>query len=115
MTRDLYLRALSGARLVPHHKIKMDRWIIYLDPTIHQNEFKLIKNANLDSLISIQDIRKSKLGLPSWMSVLPALVDTQTDMAWRGPSCLEKILSIELPKEHVMRLKRRGNKRLIDA
>jgi hypothetical protein len=56
----------------------------------------------------IQDTRLAP-ALPSWLSVLPAIVNTKQKTAWRGQSCLKKILTIELPTEH---LKRLGKKKI---
>lgn len=81
-------------------------WVLYLNPEEHTNEYKLVKNANLESLILLQDVRLAKEHLPSWLSVLPALVDTRQMLAFRGPSCLQKMISIELPPEHLKRLQK---------
>jgi hypothetical protein len=81
-------------------------WILYLDPTVHTQEYKLIVNASLDSYVLIQDIRNAP-SLEPWMSVLPALVDTRKKLAYRGPTCLKKLVSIDLPPEHAKRLAKR--------
>jgi hypothetical protein len=79
-------------------------WILYLDPSEHLNEYKLVKNAQLDSFILIQDIRNAKGPRPSWLTVLPALVDTRNRKAFRGPTCIKRLVSIELPPEHLRKL-----------
>lgn len=80
---------------------------MYLNPEIHTKEYRLVKNASLDSYILVQDIRLSKKSLPDWLSVLPALVNTKDRIAYRGESCLQKIVSIELPTEHLKRLSKK--------
>jgi hypothetical protein len=84
------------------------KWILYLNPSIHEKEYRLVKNASLDSFILVQDVRRAP-ALPSWLGVLPAIVNTKQKTAWRGESCLKKILSIDLPTEH---LKRLGKKKI---
>ena len=79
-------------------------WILYLNPELHVNEYKLVKNANLESFILIQDVRKSDSSLPDWLSVLPALVDTKAMVAYRSESCIKKLVGLELPPEHLKRL-----------
>jgi hypothetical protein len=82
-------------------------WILYLNPDEHVNEYKLVKNARLESFILLQDVRHATGPKPSWLSVLPALVSTKERKAYRGPSCLKKLVSIDLPPEHLRKLKSR--------
>ena len=84
------------------------KWILYLNPEVHEREFKIVKNAGLDSFILVQDIRKSP-GLPDWLSVLTAIVNTRERTAWLGQSCFQKLVSIELPSEHIKRLSKKKN------
>jgi hypothetical protein len=84
------------------------KWILYLNPEVHEREFRLVKNAGLDSFILVQDIRKAS-GMPDWLSVLPAVVNTKERIAWRGVSCFQKLVSIELPSEHIKRLSKKKN------
>lgn len=83
-------------------------WVLYLNPEIHLNEYKLVKNANLESFICLQDIRQCKseclANMPPWLSVLPALVDTKKMIAFRGSSALQKLVHIDLPPEHLKRI-----------
>jgi len=82
-------------------------WVLYLNPEIHINEYKIVKNANLESLISLQDSRQCATeDIPPWLSVLPVLVDTKKMVAYRGTSCLQKLVSIDLPPEHLKRIAR---------
>lgn len=81
-------------------------WVLYLDQNIHLDEYKLVKNANLESFIFIQDIKKLATR-PPWLSTLPALVDTQQRLAYRGPTCIKRLMSIELPPEHLKRLSKK--------
>jgi hypothetical protein len=83
------------------------KWILYLNPEVHTQEYKLVMNASLDTFILVQDVRQGPK-LPHWLSVLPALVDTKERLAYRGPTCMSKLVSIELPPEHLKRLKRRS-------
>jgi hypothetical protein len=78
-------------------------WVLYLDKNVHIDEYKLVKNANLESFIFIQDVKQLK-SRPAWLSTLPALVDTQQKLAYRGPTCIKRLVSIELPPEHLKRL-----------
>lgn len=80
-------------------------WILYLDPLVHTEEYHLVKNAGLDFIL-VQDIRLSKGTRPPWLHVLPALVDTNDRLAYRGVSCLKKLLQIDLPPEHARRLRK---------
>jgi len=82
-------------------------WILYLNPDDHINEYKIVKNASLESFILLQDVRNAIGPKPSWLSVLPALVSTKDRLAYRGPSCLKKLVSIDLPPEHLRKLKGR--------
>lgn len=77
-------------------------WILYLNPEVHVAEARSV--ARLDTYILVQDVRLCPGGLknlPSWMSVLPVLVDTKHRMAYRGASCMSKLATIELPPELV--------------
>lgn len=74
-----------------------------MNPDVHTSEYRLVKNAALDSFILIQDTRSAP-SLPAWLGVLPALLDTKTMMAYRAESCLKKLISIDLPIEHTKRL-----------
>jgi hypothetical protein len=80
-------------------------WILYLNPDEHVNEYKLVKNASLESFILLQDVRNAKGPKPAWLSVLPTLVSTKERKAFRGPSCLKRLVSIDLPPEHLRKLK----------
>jgi len=82
-------------------------WILYLDPLVHTEEYKLVKNAGIENLILLQDIKKANVALPSWTNVLPVLLHTASRKAYRGHSCLKKMISIELPAEHLKRLSKR--------
>lgn len=82
-------------------------WILYLNPEEHVNEYKIVKNANLESFILLQDIRNAKGPKPSWLSTLPALVNTRERKAYRGPSCLKRLVAIELPPELMRKLKKK--------
>jgi hypothetical protein len=82
-------------------------WILYLNPDEHINEYKLVKNANLESFILLQDVRNATGPKPSWLSTLPALVSTRERKAYRGSSCLKKLVSIELPPEHLKKLNKK--------
>jgi hypothetical protein len=83
-------------------------WILYLNPDEHINEFKLVKNAALDSFILLQDIRNWPGGpKPEWLEVMPVLLDTSKRLAYRGLSCLPQLVSIELPPEHAKRLNKK--------
>ena len=84
------------------------KWILYLNPEVHEREYKIIKNAGLDSFILVQDIRKAS-NIPDWLDVLPAIVSTKERVAWRGASCFKKLVSIELPSEHIKRLSKKKN------
>lgn len=86
-------------------------WILYVDPTVHLKEFALVKNASLESFIHIQDIRQATSVRPDWLDTLPCLVDTKARMAYRGHSCMEKLVSIELPPEHMKRLAKATSRR----
>lgn len=86
-------------------------WILYVDPTVHLKEFALVKNASLESFIHIQDIRQATTVRPDWLDTLPCLVDTKARMAYRGHSCMEKLVSIELPPEHMKRLTKATSRR----
>lgn len=79
-------------------------WILYLDPSVHTDEASLVTNAGLEPYVHLQDVRKATGARPAWMSVLPALVDTKRRKAYRGPTCLHKLVSIELPREYLRRL-----------
>ncbi len=84
-------------------------YVLYVDPDVHHDEWRLVRNAGLDSFLNVQDIRKLRRGpqakaLPQWLSVLPALVDTKTKMAYRGSECMPKLVSVPLPPEHLKRL-----------
>lgn len=85
-------------------------WVLYLNPEIHINEYKVVKNANLESLISLQDARdchgECKSQVAPWLSVLPCLVDTRKMLAYRGTSALQKLVNIDLPPEHLKRISR---------
>jgi len=83
-------------------------WILYLNPEVHVNEFKLVKNAGLESFILLQDMRKWPGGQkPDWLEVMPVLLDTTRRLAHRGQSCISKLVSIELPPEHAKRLNKK--------
>jgi hypothetical protein len=82
-------------------------WILYVDPQVHVNEYRLVRNAGLEDFIYIQDVKLCKGPRPQWLQVLPAIVDTAARLAYRGPTCLKKLLAIDLPPEHLKRLKRR--------
>ena len=82
-------------------------FILYVDPLVHVDEFRLVKNAGLSDFIFVQDITIAKGPRPPWLQVLPALVDTQARLAYRGPTCLKKLLAIDLPPEHARRLRRK--------
>lgn len=82
-------------------------WILYLNPDEHVNEYKLVKNASLETFILLQDVRKAKGPKPAWLSSLPALVNTRERKAYRGASCLKRLVTIELPPEHLRKLKSR--------
>lgn len=82
-------------------------WILYLDPSVHTQEYALVKNASLESFIHLQDIRNSVNTMPprpEWLDVMPVLVDTRAKLAYRGHSCMDKLVNIELPPEHLKRL-----------
>ena len=81
-------------------------YILYLNPQTHINEHKLVKNAQLENFILLQDVALAKENLPDWLSVLPALVNTKEMKAYRGPTCFKKLLEIDLPPEHLKRLLR---------
>jgi len=83
------------------------QWILYLDPNVHTEEYKLVKNAGIENFILLQDIKKANVVLPSWLNVLPVLLQTSTKRAYRGQSCLKKMTSIELPAEHLKRLNKK--------
>jgi len=87
-------------------------WILYLNPEVHLDEYKLIKNASLDSYVLLQDIRASTGVKPQWLSVLPVLVDTKKMMGYRGSTCIQKLVSIELPPEIVKRLNKHSSRKL---
>jgi len=87
-------------------------WILYLNPEIHIDEYKLVRNAGLDNYILIQDIRKAPKGaLPHWLSELPVLLDTHKKIVYRNSSCIQKMVSIELPPEHLRKLSKLANRR----
>lgn len=87
------------------------QWVLYLNPEVHTNEYKLVRNAGLEGLIMIQDVRAATGPKPTWLSVLPALVDTRARLAYRGATCIKKMVSIELPPEHAKRLSRMASRR----
>lgn len=80
------------------------KWVLYVDPSVHENEVRVVRNANLENYILIQDVRRANVNLPTWLDVLPALVDTHNRVAYRGPTCFSKLVTVELPPEHVRRL-----------
>ena len=84
-------------------------YILYLSAKTHVNEYKLVKNAQLEHFILLQDVANGPAQLPPWLDVLPTLVDTKTMMAYRGHSCFEKMMQIDLPPEHLKRLSRKKN------
>lgn len=87
-------------------------WILYYDSDIHIEEGKIVRNAALESFILLQDVRKAtNVHRPAWLTVLPALVDTKAKMAYRGPSCLKKLVTIDLPPEHLKRIHRLAKRR----
>jgi len=88
-------------------------FVLYLNPSEHVHEYKLVRNASLDNYICVQDIRHmpSHIQKPQWFTNFPILVETRTRKAYRGPSCFKKMISIELPPEHVKRLAKRTKKR----
>ena len=89
-------------------------WILYLDPSVHTKEYSLIKNASLDSFVHLQDIRNSVNAMPprpEWLDVMPVLVDVRGRLAYRGSSCMDKLVSIELPPEHLKRLTKAAGRR----
>lgn len=73
-----------------------------------------MKNASLESFISIQDVHSASK-MPEWLSVLPVLVDTSMNLAWRGPSCLSKLITIDLPIEHLRRLTKKKSNKFVSA
>lgn len=79
-------------------------WILYADPSVHTSEVRLVTNAGLESFIHVQDVRLAPGDLPSWMDVMPVLLNTESRLAHRGPSCIKKLVSIDLPPEHSRRL-----------
>jgi hypothetical protein len=84
-------------------------WILYLNPSMHHDEYALVKNAGLDGFILVLDVREAPSGphgLPVWLHTLPALVDTRQRLAYRGASCLKKLVTIEIPAEHSRRLQK---------
>jgi hypothetical protein len=90
-------------------------WILYLDPSVHTKEYTLVKNASLESFIHLQDIRDSVNVMPprpEWLDVMPVLVDTRMRLAYRGHSCMDKLVSIELPPEHLKRLTKAAGRKL---
>ena len=96
---------------------------------MHHDEYALVKNAGLDGFILVLDVRDAPRdgrtsgatgapgihtgpnGLPMWLQTLPALVDTRQRLAYRGPSCLKKLVTIEIPPEHSRRLQRLTERR----
>jgi len=87
------------------------RYFLYLDPTIHTQEDKLVRNAGLETFILVLDVRKSPQRLPEYLNTLPALVDKSKMLAFRGDSCMQHLVSIKLPPEHVKRLERNQAKK----
>jgi hypothetical protein len=84
------------------------RWILYIRPDIDVSEYRLVRNTGLDSFILVQDITKKPdtVEAPSWFSKAPILVDTKEKLGYFGDLCLEKLVSIDLPPEHVQRLQK---------
>jgi hypothetical protein len=87
----------------------MYEWILYVDSTIHTREVSIVKNAGLETFICLQDIRKapSTTVLPSWLNTMPVLVNASKMLAYRGPSCMETLVNIELPPEFLKKMKRK--------
>ena len=90
------------------------KWILYLNPDDHVNEYKLVKNAQLENYILLQDVRQTKMILPPWLSILPCLVNTKTRTAYRGPTCIKNLVTIDLPIEHQKRLHRKQKNKFVD-
>jgi hypothetical protein len=101
----------TGLQLTGQDPAEAYAWILYVDPSVHIKEFALVKNASLESFIHIQDIRQATSPRPDWMDTLPCVVDTKARMAYRGHSCMEKLVSIELPPEHMKRLAKATSRR----
>ena len=85
----------------------MYEWILYYDPRVHTKEVSLVKNAGLEQFICLQDITRGPTRLPSWLDTMPVLVNTSQKMAYRGSSCLDTLVNIELPPEFLKKLRRK--------
>lgn len=90
------------------------KWILYVNPEVHVNEYKIVKNAQLENYILIQDVRQAKV-LPTWLSVLPCLVNTKTRKAFRGSTCMKNLVNVDLPIEHQKRLHRKQKNRFEES
>jgi hypothetical protein len=75
-------------------------WVLYVNPAVHFRETQLIKEAQIQNLVLVQDMRKCPT-VHSWMNVLPILVDTQKKLAYRGSSCFQQLVKIEIPIEYL--------------
>jgi hypothetical protein len=82
------------------------KYFLYLDPSIHVQEDKLVRNAGLESFILVLDVRKSPEKLPEYLNKLPALLDKSKMLAYRGDTCMQHLVSIKLPPEHLKRLEK---------
>lgn len=96
--------SFTGAAAAPFDVADAYKWVLYVNGATHENEMRIVKNANLENFILIQDVRHAREALPDWLGPLPVLVDTHARLAYRGPTCFSKLVALELPPEHVRRL-----------
>jgi hypothetical protein len=90
------------------------KWILYVNPEVHQDEYKLVRNASLDNFILLQDLRHAPLGTLQkhpWLESAPCLYNTHQKIAYCGASCLQKLINIELPPEHLKKLNKLASKK----
>ena len=75
-------------------------WVLYALPEKHVKEISIVKHANLDNYILIQNMNKCTTK-PAWLNVLPVLVDTRNKLAYRGQTCYSQLIKIEIPPEYM--------------
>lgn len=83
-------------------------WILYLNPQLHAHESAVIQTAGLETYVLVQDIRHAPRDKPEWLTNLPILLDTKQRKAYRGSSCLQKLLTLKLPVEYSKRLQKKS-------
>jgi hypothetical protein len=94
----------TGTPAAPFDVADAYKWVLYVNANVHENEVRIVKNADLENFILIQDVRHAREELPDWLGPLPVLVDTHARLAYRGRSCFTKLVGLELPPEHLRRL-----------